>query len=244
MSSLEKKLKFIGQWEQDLVFGYCRYIQTLLPEQHVPMAIMSLILLYHHEYDLFNYSSKDIQINECKDIIIRVDQNMWHQKAYGLMNITKGKLGLTYTWKFKISGDWSLQPPSIGIIQIYPHDIIPNQVDFYDDSNIFYVDNNYKFNLYSYWFSMIATGHKMTNISNKCYNTFNYDHMSGFKDGDIVKMKINTNYGTIQFAINDIWGPIAFDNIDFSIGKYRLRIRLGNNDYSIKLIEFFTHKHH
>lgn len=238
MSSLTKKLQFISDWEKDLVFGYCRHIQKSLRSLQIPMAISRLCLVYHHEYDFFNHCSKDIEINAQKDSVIRLNHNMWDQRVYGLMNIIKGKLGLTYVWKFKITGEWSFHPPSIGIIQIHP----PKHIEFYDANNIFYVDDNWESNLYSYWFSVIATGDKVTNMSKRGYRVSSYEYMSAFGDGDIVKMEINTNHGTIQFHVNDENQGIAFDNIDFSINKYRLRIRLGDNGYSMRLIEFTTKK--
>ena len=222
MSSLFKKIKSISQWEKDLVIGYTKEAQKLVRPNQIPMAISYLCLVYYYQYDYFDKCDDDaLEINQQKDTVTVVQEIEGIGTVYGNMYIMETKPPIIYSWTFETSATpvGMEMVPMVGISDSTE----PIHWSDYGEN----VD----------WFVFYGKSNQIDSQSNGEHATTFKDYGT-FKNGDNIKMEINTKKQTVRYYINEKDQGIAFENIDFRTKKFKFIVMIHRKDYKVKLIDF------
>ena len=211
-------LKNIDQRTKDIVIGYIKQCQLLLPQNNtyynIPSLVRHLCMAYYLIKEYFTKHSKDIELNENGSIATNTASDF--RSAYGNI-VIDGELLMIYKWWFKILRASVI---CIGI----------------DSSNKKHIDVDYSnpeinyCNFGAYYCGGKKYGHDLA------YNGVDYGDAWG--EDEVIKMELNTKKRTLQFHVNDKNQGIAFKDIDFKNKTYHMAIAMYGEQDSLELIDF------
>ena len=216
------KIANIDQKAIDVVSGYIRQCQKLLPKNNIYYTIPSLVeqmcITYYWIHEYFTVYGDNITLDKINNIASSILDEYNIETIYG--NIIIDDKPIIYKWIFKI-----LKLESIIIIGI-------------DSSNKQFCNGDYATkrntnSYYSYGSDGLKFGH---NESEQFEVEGEYGYC--FKTGDIVIMELNVFDKTLGYYINNKYFGIAFDNIDFKNRYYNIGVMFVAAENSIQLTEF------
>ena len=217
------KFKSVDSDTKDMVFGYIRKCQHLLPNNNsyynIPSLVEHICIIYCWIPEYFSDHGHVITLNDNKNIAKNKHND--GQTVYGNCDIVDNTM--LYQWTFKIIGSEYIY---IGI----------------DSSNKNYINTDFSepyINSYDFYaYNSVGKIYSRNNVGREWKN--------GFKRGDIVKMEVDAMNKTLSFYINDEYQGIAVQNIDFENKKYNMAIYLYDNRNEIELMDFqqISHKYY
>ena len=223
-TSLFKKIKFISQWEKDLVIGYSKEAQQLVKPNKIPIAISYLCLLFYYESDNFTTSTEDSTTTattlKATDKVAKVFGN---QILYSYLNTQFDKLPLLFEWTFKVKSkddnddNDNLKGCVIGITTAGE----PSDIFEYEKS-----------------FNISNTGHIRVHVRMRNFGEYEYSVPFGYDDQ--VTMTYNNQNKIFKFKINGQCQGKAFNISTSNTGRkyeYKMAAQINAGD-TIELTRF------
>ena len=220
------RIKDIEQTQKDIVYGFIRGAQQLLPNEensyyNIPSLVIFTCLAYYYNTEYFSKYGEAIELNDEKDTI---SNETWSgYTAYGQIDIFDGECA-KFEWEFYVINldDYiaiGIDSSNKGYTEQEFHDC--------DNKNAYYAyesDSPYGL-IYSY-----QKSHSPPKIQEMYGNYL-------LEKGDTIKMELNVVDKTLKFYINDKDQGIAFKHIDFTDNKrYNMAVMLTKS--KVKLINF------
>ena len=220
MASFFEKIKDVDQRTNDVVNGYLRNQQSLLPYTDnpyylIPSLVIHLILSFYFDPEYFESDSNGYYKVSDDGKTVQKAGGSYNCSVYGHA-VIPSHLGGIYEWTFKIIVEGI--SISIGITA----DIHKTfKKGFWRNTN----HSNY---------AAVYSGHKASK------NEFKYGYpIERIRDGDIVKMHLDLNKKQLIFWINDKdLGP-AWKNIDVGEDiQYKMAIVATSGKIKLELMDF------
>lgn len=229
--ALLKQLKALNDADQsikDIVNGYIRNCQSLLPSNkvyfNIPKLVYQFCLAFYYETEGFiKKCGRGIKISGVQNNIITNTLNGWNT-AYGKFVIdSQVNKNVIYEWKFEIK-ELNVKSGSkicIGIESSY------SQLNQY-----FFIGAGHRLTCKErYFYGMHSSG------SRYAHNICDTSHSNRkLKTNDIVTMRLNILQNKLSFDVNDKECMI-FKNVDLS-QKYHIGICCCRENDSVQLLQF------
>ena len=224
--NLEELKQYCGR-DKNVVFGFMRQMQLLLPTDTnpyyiIPPLVIYICLYYYRHYEIFTLFGDKMSINEANNIV----------KCHGNYNTVYGKViidGLSqaiHVWKVKIL-ELKYGCIYVGIDSSNKAVINEDFSDPDENENSFYsVDQYGSSNLK--W---------MDECTVKTIRNLNYE--GEIKKDDCMTMKVNPSKKTIKYFKNEMKTEFKlFEDIDMSEGvKYHFAVAFAGKG-SVQLIDY------
>ena len=208
------RLKLVDQRTKDLVEGF---IKKASHDIDIPSSIVSVCILFYYLGEFFSTCGDAMKIDDNKTILKACP--LARNTGYGNIRINN-EYNCIYSWTLKLVA-LDIYNTWIGI----------------DASNKEYSHRNFSLAA-KHYYAIDVRGSKKSRISGQSSTRVNYGKR--MKEGDIVKMDINTKDRTMSFWINDEYQGIAFEDVAFDGVEYYLAISLfkQNCEHWVKLLDF------
>ena len=233
-STAFEQIKNINQKVKDIVFGYIRLSQCLLPNNNnsyynIPSLVSYICILYYNQTERFSKYPKNMKHDELKNNIRVISTG--RGTVYGDIMIDCS-IPSIYEWIIKIikmnGDDWD-DPIIIGI----------------DSSNKQYIDSNFctgfttennRFYGYSTC-GLIENYNNYPNEQNRFLRMPIFFDIDGFGQNDIIKLYLNTKNKQLKIYKNDKEMQGEITDIDIN-EKYYFAVSLSTMGDEIELIDF------
>ena len=202
-------LSKVDQGTIDIVSGYIKICQTLLPNDNsfynIPSLVECICIEYYWVYEHFTKHGQYFSLNDERNVATH--KGFHDDTVYG--NIKIDNKPILYEWIFKIVEDGSIY---IGI----------------DSSNKAFCDSDFserdknKNDFYSYGY----VGKKLSHLKGEYYGSY-------FNPGDVIRMILNVQNQTLEYFVNDKSQGIAYKNISFDDKTYHMAIFMNNKNGQI-----------
>mmetsp|Transcript_38880 Transcript_38880/g.34442 ORF Transcript_38880/g.34442 Transcript_38880/m.34442 type:complete len:241 (-) Transcript_38880:133-855(-) len=228
------KINNIDERTKDIVNGYTKNVQLILPQRsnpyfNIPSAVYGMITIYYHQTEHFSSHGSYITLNQFKDTIKHVSSDQ-ASTVYGKVSVTKQDIG-KHIWKFKI-----IEPNVSAILTIgidSSSEPILNRKFF----------TSYNPNTY-YGYQCYANGHANTGakVANWKYPFAperKYGQIYSDKQNEIrMELFIDNKGGKLQYYVNNEDQGVAFEDIEFDEEQeYKMCISLDEH-MTIKLVDY------
>ena len=245
-------IKLIDQRTKDIVNGFIKDVQSLLPNNkntyyNIPSLVMMIITLYYYKPEYFTVHGNYIKLNEDKNVIQYMYKAMEdakfipsyqrHNTVYGNIIINRNSTG-KYIWKFNI-----IEPNTEAIICI---GIDSSNKQMKDD--MFYKSYINKSTFYGYQcygdedddedggFRMY-NGSVDVNLDVKYTSQEDYGVIYSAEKNEIT-MELDMNKKTLKYYVNGMDQGILWNNINFKNDQqYAMCVSLDEN-MTLQLSDF------
>ena len=218
-----EKLKQVDQRTRDLVTGFIKSIEIQLNDDPIiPSLVVTICILFYHLGEIFTVCGDHMEVRDTGRGLSIFEQRPTRETAYGNV-IINDKYKCIYRWDIKIlKFAFTEYDTFIGI----------------DSSNKEYINSGF---YERYWDTFYAFGLSAVKTSSndvRVYEKFG----KRIKEGDVVRMEINTNDKTMRVCVNGEDMGIAHKDILFENKEYHLAVSLCSNyrlcENFIKLLNF------
>ena len=219
------KLDEYSEYHKDVVYGYIRKIQSLLPSDKPYFNIPDLVkhnclmycigeyFAYSNYIKAFKLENNDQQVTLCKNPSNPI------YSIYGQIESNKDS-NTIYIWTFKIMLKKKYQFPTIfiGITE--------------SDNRWYNKQFNHQYNRKP-WYCYSSDGHK-------CWYALAPGAKYGvtYGHGDIVKMELNSIENKLEFYVNGKSQGNAFRGIELNVRQFSLAITLSKSSETVQLLSF------
>ena len=232
MSSFLKRLSKIDDRIKYGVYGWIRKAEQELNQQHVPLMISSIIILYFHEEEIFDEITKDLikSKNDKCVTIVRSTGDIGVANAFGIITIDSTDYG-KYRWDLKM---FPVREMTRGCGYDCIVGITSIEKGKYGDLNRI-LWNNYEATNYLYSGSVGSIYSPSRSWSSSSSSSFYGAHMRQNK----ISICLDLEKRQMGFIVDGYDRGNVFKHI--KVGKdikYRLVISLRNKNDSIEIVRF------
>ena len=201
------KLKQVDQETRDLVTGFIKMFETELDEHCIiPSLVVTTCILFYHLGEMFTVYGEhmDVELDEACTGLRIFDIHITRETAYGNIRINN-KYKCIYAWDIELTYT-AKYDTFIGI----------------DSSNKEFVDSGFFREIENTYYAFSPSALKTSSVEHQVIKPFG----KKMKQGDIVRMEINTNDRTMKVYVNGEDLGIAHDNIVFDEKVYYLAVSM------------------
>ena len=213
MSFNFEHIKTMNQTSKCIVFGYIHESQAISPSNNpyfnIPPLVSYWCLLYYYQREYFQTHSKEITLNESKDIATVIENPLFGNKMiFGITTLDMYSKYM-YIWQFKIihvATHWG-RTIQIGICKN-------------DDDHLY-------------------CAYESDGLKKCDAMLFSQSYGRRFEPNDTIRMEVNTKHYTIEFYKNDVSQGIAQKDIKFTAKtKYRMAILMPELGNSVQIMDY------